>query len=210
MDFSRQKDIVPEDKLSKCTIIGVGATGRQVALLLTSIGVPELQLIDFDIVDESNIVTQGFYEEDVGAYKVDATSYHCAKINVNVVLETLIDKYKRSMDVAENIFCCVDGIQTRSHIWDCLKNSTFFIDSRVSAETVRILPVYNEETFEYYPTTLFPPEEAYVGPCTAKMTIYCANIAASLMVAQYTKFLRGMELDRDIVLNLLSSEMIVQ
>lgn len=47
------------------------------------------------------------------------------------------------------------------------------------------------------------------GSCTAKTTIYCANIAAGLMVAQFTKYLRQMPIDYDIQLNLLASELSV-
>jgi len=60
-----------------------------------------------------------------------------------------------------------------------------------------------------YPTTLFRTEEAFVGPCTAKTTIYCANIAAGLMVAQFTKYLRQLPVEADIQLNLLASELSV-
>ena len=37
--YSRQKDIVPEERINQCqaTVIGVGAIGRQVALQLTAI-----------------------------------------------------------------------------------------------------------------------------------------------------------------------------
>ena len=49
--YNRQRDIVPADRLASCraTIIGVGAIGRQVALQLTAVGIPWLQLIDFDV-----------------------------------------------------------------------------------------------------------------------------------------------------------------
>ena len=49
--YSRQRDIVPPERLMACraTVIGVGAIGRQVALQLTAMGVPWLQLIDFDV-----------------------------------------------------------------------------------------------------------------------------------------------------------------
>jgi len=48
--YSRQKDIVPAERIAaaKATVIGVGAIGRQVALQLTAMGVPWLQLVDFD------------------------------------------------------------------------------------------------------------------------------------------------------------------
>ena len=41
--YSRQADIVPRERILDCkaTIIGVGAIGRQVALQLTAIGVPQ-------------------------------------------------------------------------------------------------------------------------------------------------------------------------
>ena len=48
--YSRQKDIVPSERIAMCkaTVIGVGAIGRQVASQLTAIGIPWLQLVDFD------------------------------------------------------------------------------------------------------------------------------------------------------------------
>ena len=53
--YSRQADIVPRDRILDCkaTVIGVGAIGRQVAIQLTAIGLPVLQLIDFDTVEIS-------------------------------------------------------------------------------------------------------------------------------------------------------------
>jgi len=58
-----------------------------------------------------------------------------------------------------------------------------------------------------YPTTLFHSDEAFEGPCTAKTTIYCANIAAGLMIAQFTKYLRQLPIEPDIQLNILASEL---
>jgi len=65
--FSRQADIVPRERILECkaTVIGVGAIGRQVATQLTAIGVPWLKLIDFDVVEESNIASQGYYADDL-------------------------------------------------------------------------------------------------------------------------------------------------
>jgi sulfur carrier protein ThiS adenylyltransferase len=54
---------------------------------------------------------------------------------------------------------------------------------------------------------MFGQDRAYAGSCTAKSTVYTASIAAGLMVAQFTKWLRGLPLDRDLTLNLLSAEL---
>ena len=78
--FSRQTDLVPRDKLKDlmATVIGVGALGGQVALQLAALGVPKLQLIDFDRVEETDVTTQGYDFEDIGQLKVDATAGGCS------------------------------------------------------------------------------------------------------------------------------------
>ena len=79
----------------------------------------------------------------------------------------------------------------------------------MSAEVLRILTAFDSKSRQYYPTTLFTAQEAFTGSCTAKTTIYCANIAAGIMLCQLTKHLRGLPIDCDIQLNLLASELSV-
>ena len=208
--YSRQQDIVPAERIVDCkaTVIGVGAIGRQVALQLTAMGIPWLQLIDFDRVETPNLASQGYLEGDLGYLKVEATAVLCRRINSGVEIVPEPERFRRSMEVGNVVFCCVDRIDVRRLIWDAVKDSTsFFTDGRMSAETLRVLTACDIESRDHYPTTLFRTEEAFVGPCTAKTTIYCANIAAGLMVAQFAKYLRGLPVDPDIQLNLLASEM---
>jgi sulfur carrier protein ThiS adenylyltransferase len=58
--FQRQEDLVPRERMAdiKTTVIGVGAIGRQAALQLVAIGAPQLQIIDFDLVDLTNVTTR--------------------------------------------------------------------------------------------------------------------------------------------------------
>ena len=207
--FSRQADIVPRERILDCTatIIGVGAIGRQVALQLTAIGVPHLQLIDFDHVETSNLATQGFLQKDMKRPKVDVTAEFCREINDCLQVEVVLDRFKRMMPVGNCVFCCVDEIETRKHIWDAIKDKVnFFVDGRMSAEVLRVITACDEKSREYYPQTLFTAEQAHAGPCTAKTTIYCANIAAGFMLTQFTKYLRLLPVDPDIQVNLLASE----
>ena len=209
--YSRQKDIVPAERLATCkaTVIGVGAIGRQVALQLTAMGIPWLQLIDFDIVEESNLASQGYREIDLGDPKVEATGDLCYDINSCIKVHTVPERFRRSMEIGNIVFCCVDAIDVRRLVWESVKNRVnFFCDARMSAEVLRILTAYDLKSRKYYPTTLFAASEAFAGPCTAKTTIYCANIAAGLMLAQFTKYLRRLPIDRDIQLNLLASELV--
>ena len=66
--FARQRELVPAERLAKlcATVIGVGAIGRQVALQLAALGARQIQLIDFDQVEPTNVTTQGYLAQDVG------------------------------------------------------------------------------------------------------------------------------------------------
>lgn len=208
--YSRQKDIVPAERITQCkaTVIGVGAIGRQVALQLAAIGIPELQLVDFDSVEESNIASQGYFEEDLNQFKVDATAKLCWEINSKLQIDPHTERFRRSIKTGNVVFSCVDSIATRQLIWEAVKNKTScFIDGRMAAEVLRVITACDAKSREYYPTTLFAPEQAYSGSCTAKTTIYCANIAAGLMVSQFTKYLRNMPVEPDMQINLLASEL---
>jgi len=208
--FSRQSDIVPRQRITECTatVIGVGAIGRQVALQLAAIGVPRLQLIDFDSVEISNVASQGYFEDDLERNKIDATAESCWKINSTLEIELIPERFKRSIVTGNTVFCCVDSIATRKFIWDIVKDKTsFFCDGRMAAEVLRVVTACDEKSRQYYPQTLFAAGDAHRGACTAKSTIYCANIAAGLMLAQFTKYLRLLPVDADIQINLLASEL---
>jgi sulfur carrier protein ThiS adenylyltransferase len=208
--YSRQQDLVPMERLSRCkaTVIGVGAIGRQVALQLAAMGIPWLQLIDFDSVEASNLASQGYLQDDLGRPKVQATGDLCHQINHGLEVHEVAERFRRSSRLGDVIFSCVDKIDVRRLIWDAVKDKAdFFTDGRMSAEVLRILVAYDAASRKHYPTTLFAPEEAYAGSCTAKTTIYCANVAAGLMLAQFAKWLRRLPIDPDVSLNLLTGEL---
>ena len=207
--YSRQRDIVPPERIADCkaTVIGVGAIGRQVALQLSAMGIPWLQLVDHDKVEWSNLASQGYLEGDMGKLKVNATLELCWRMNAATQINAVPERFRRSMEIGNIVFCCVDRIDVRRLIWEAVKDRVnFYGDGRMSAEVLRVLTACDSESRKHYPTTLFNSDEAFVGPCTAKTTIYCANIAAGFMVAQFTKYLRLLPVDPDIQVNLLASE----
>ena len=208
--YSRQRDIGPLERLAQCkaTVIGVGAIGRQVALQLAAMGVPWMQVVDFDDVEESNLASQGYLENDLGRPKVEATAELARQVNQQLQVHEVNDRFRRSMDIGNVVFCSVDRIETRQLIWRAVENRvSFFADGRMSAEVLRILTACDPASRKHYPTTLFTAGEAYAGACTAKATIYCANISAGFMIAQFTKWLRSLPIDADVQVNLLSMEM---
>jgi sulfur carrier protein ThiS adenylyltransferase len=77
-------------------------------------------------------------------------------------------------------------------------------------EVIRVLVATEETGRDHYPTTLFRQQEAQPGRCTARSTIYTANIAAGLMLHQFARWLRGQAVDTDISLNLLAGELVAR
>lgn len=210
--FVRQHDLVPPDRLQEvsATVIGVGAIGRQVALQLAAIGIRRLQLIDFDTVELSNVTTQGYHMAEVGTLKVLATERVVREIDPAIEVATVADRFRPRHQPSEAVFCCVDAIATRAAIWQALgKRISFWADGRMLGEVVRILVVTEGDGLNYYGTTLFQVDEAQPGRCTSRSTIYTANIAAGLMLHQFTRWLRSTAVDRDLTLNLLGTELVL-
>ena len=208
--FVRQADLVPQTRLAglSITVIGVGAIGRNLSLQLAAIGARRLQLVDFDHVDETNITTQGYWRQDLGLPKVAALGRTLTAIEPQLQLDLIPDRFRPQHPIGDVVFCCVDSIETRTAIWRAVKTRTqFWADGRMRGEVLRILTATEETSQQHYGTTLFTAAEAQAGSCTAKSTLYAATIAAGLMVHQFTRWLRGLAIDRDLSLNLLASEL---
>lgn len=205
--FVRQKDLVPERiQTIPITVVGCGAIGRQVAIMLGAMGSNNLILVDFDIVDETNRTTQGYLAADVGRPKVEALSlYLQAGLGVGV-LETHNSSYTGKMS-SPYMFCCVDSIETRKIIWETARQALFYCDGRMLGETIRVITATDKEHKDYYPKTLFKAAEAVSGSCTARSTIYAASCAAALMVQQFVQYLRGQYVNRDLILNLFAADL---
>lgn len=207
--YIRQRDIIPVETLrnADATIVGVGAVGRQVALQMAAMGIGHITLVDFDMVSVENLASQGFMEDDIGRPKVTAVADLCRRINSEISVTPVCDRFKRSMATSKLFMCCVDSITTRSFIWNNLVSKVeFFCDTRMSAEVARVIVVDSDKTCARYSSTLFDASESYVGTCTAKSTIYCSNILAGMAVASVRKHLTGIINDFDVIFNIMTNE----
>ena len=142
--FERQAELVPQDRLAglTATVIGVGAIGRAVTLQLAAIGVPRLQLIDFDTVEPTNVTTQGYGWTECGQLKVEALQQALQRQVPDVTIETIADRFRAHQPVGDAIFCCVDSISVRATIWRAVKDRCrFWADGRMLGEVLRVLAV---------------------------------------------------------------------
>jgi adenylyltransferase/sulfurtransferase len=75
-------------KASRVLMIGTGGLGSPLGLYLAAAGIGKLGLVDFDVVDESNLHRQVLYaESDVGRPKIEAAAERLHGVNPHVELE---------------------------------------------------------------------------------------------------------------------------
>ena len=138
-------------------------------------------MIDFDHVEPANLGPQAYRETDVGRSKVEATAELSRQLNPGLSVEPIAERFARHLQLTPVVFCCVDSITTRRHIWNALQDRVeCYIDGRMAAEVLRIITVIDAVARHSYPETLFQEHEALRETCTARSTIYCANVAAGL------------------------------
>lgn len=75
-------------KKGKVAIAGLGGLGSNIAVMLARIGVGHLVLVDFDIVEPSNLNRQSYYVRHLGMPKTSALKEQIEEINPFIEIET--------------------------------------------------------------------------------------------------------------------------
>jgi len=85
---------------SRVAIVGCGGLGSNVAAMLLRSGVRTLTLIDFDVVEESNLNRQLFFRDQIGRPKTEALAETLLRIDPGALL-TLHTRRVTADDVAD-------------------------------------------------------------------------------------------------------------
>ena len=198
--FSRQVKIkwFDQKKISNCNcmIVGCGGIGTWTAIQLTMLGIRKLILVDMDLVEESNLNRQFYYEEDINKYKVTALQEKLQKINSKLKIMTFTkpiqELSKNEYKNIDFVFDCLDNIPTREYLAKlCWDNKIPFIHSACSDVIGEVQLVVNKKT---KPMREYPPElkesterksckDFDLSVCTTNM------IVASLQVDKFLNYL---------------------
>jgi len=99
-------------KAAKVLCIGTGGLGSPIALYLAAAGVGTLGLVDFDIVDFSNLQRQILHgTKDVGRKKLNSARERIKDVNPNteVVLHDAMFQSENAMEIVEPYDIVIDG-----------------------------------------------------------------------------------------------------
>jgi molybdopterin/thiamine biosynthesis adenylyltransferase/rhodanese-related sulfurtransferase/molybdopterin converting factor small subunit len=99
-------------KAASVLLVGTGGLGSPLALYLTAAGVGRIGLVDYDVVDETNLQRQVIhYTSDVGKLKLDSAAAKLSDINPHLIIEkhnTPLTS-ENALDILEDYDVIIDG-----------------------------------------------------------------------------------------------------
>jgi adenylyltransferase/sulfurtransferase len=99
-------------KNARVLLIGTGGLGAPLGLYLAAAGVGHLGLVDFDVVDFTNLQRQvTFGSSDVGKPKTEAARTRLSNLNPDIQIETFATKLtsENALEIFRNFDVVVDG-----------------------------------------------------------------------------------------------------
>jgi molybdopterin/thiamine biosynthesis adenylyltransferase/rhodanese-related sulfurtransferase len=186
-------------KNAKVLCVGAGGLGSPALLYLAAAGVGTLGIVDFDIVDESNLQRQIIHgQSDVGRLKAESAAASVREVNpnVNVVIHNVALTTDNVMDIFSGYDLIVDGTDNfatrymvndaavllgKPYVW----GSIYRFDGQASVFWSEHGPCYRC----LYPE---PPPPGMVPSCAegGVLGVLCASIG-SIQVNEAIKLITG-------------------
>lgn len=208
LDISRHRELIDTEKFNhKVTVVGAGATGSFVVLALAKLGIKNIEVYDFDIVEEHNIANQLYSIHDVGKKKVVALKEY-VKSNTGIDISIVEERFTNQR--VEGYLCVmVDTMDSRKEIFNNsikLKPSVILaIEPRMGLDMMRL---YNIEplrisSHKAYEDTLYGDDTAEVSACGNSMSVITSSLlVASYVVRQIINHFNDVPLHNEILLDL--------
>ncbi|HWE90853.1 MAG TPA: adenylyltransferase/sulfurtransferase MoeZ [Pseudonocardiaceae bacterium] len=186
-------------KNAKVLVVGAGGLGSPALLYLAAAGVGTLGIVDFDVVDESNLQRQVIHgQSDIGRPKAESARDKIAEINpfVKVNLHQVHLNSENALDIFADYDLILDGTDNfatrylvndaavllgKPYVW----GSIFRFEGQVSVFWEEHGPQYRD----LYPE---PPPPGMVPSCAegGVLGVLCASIG-SIMVTEAVKLITG-------------------
>lgn len=200
MNFNRQIQAFDpiEHKHKRVDVIGAGATGSHVTLLLAKIGMENIHVWDSDRIEEHNIPNQLYSVDQVGEKKVIALK-EVVKLNTGIEISVHDELVGLQEDIqfGDIVFLLVDTMKDRKDIWEkyikLRVRTQLLIETRMGQETGRIysLSPINNQHIEGWEGTLYGDEETVSSLCGTTVSIITTTwLISSIAVGQLIKWLK--------------------
>ncbi|WP_116244035.1 adenylyltransferase/sulfurtransferase MoeZ [Nocardiopsis sp. FIRDI 009] len=186
-------------KNAKVLVVGAGGLGSPALLYLAAAGVGTLGIIDFDVVDESNLQRQIIHgQSDVDRPKAESARDSIKEVNPNV--EVVLHQERLESDNALDIFAGydlildgTDNFATRYLVNDaCVLLNKPYVWGSIYRFDGQVSVFWNEYGPQYRDLYPEPPPPGMVPSCAegGVLGVLCASIG-SVMVNEAIKLITG-------------------
>jgi molybdopterin/thiamine biosynthesis adenylyltransferase len=207
LDVRRHMELFdPHTFNTPITVIGCGATGSWLTLALAKLGITNITVWDYDIVEEHNIPNQVFGLPDVGESKVGQLYQHIewtTGTKINIVNKAFTDARLSGI-----VFLMVDSMKARKEIFDNsikMKNAVkLLVEPRMGLNEGRIYNVNPTDLnhIKRYEDCWYSDEDAEVSACGTSQTVITTALTVSAWCArQLINFHADIELDNEILID---------
>ncbi|NVM52838.1 MAG: HesA/MoeB/ThiF family protein [Candidatus Helarchaeota archaeon] len=182
---------------SSVLVVGAGGLGCPVSVYLTAAGIGKLGLLDFDVVDISNLQRQILhFTKDVGEPKTISAAEKLRSLNPNIIIQTIETRLtpKNAREIVKQYDYVIDGsdnFATKYIINDAciIENIPFTIAGILKFEG-QILTVIPKQTSCYRCIFPAPPPPGMVPSCSqAGVFGAIPGIIGSIQASETIKYL---------------------
>lgn len=200
-DYSRQQEAFEVQTFrTPVHVIGAGATGSWVVLMLAKMGIQDIHVWDYDVVEEHNLPNQAFFTKDISSPKA-STIAAIAMEGGNDTVTWHNEKVTGSQRLSGIVFMLTDTMSSRKEIWEKaikLKPSVkLLIETRMDLKGgfIYCINPVSMPQIKQYEQTFYSDEEAAVSACgTSQSLIATALDISAKAVWQLINFHNGNEL----------------
>lgn len=207
MDYIRQLELLDPKQIKNksITLVGAGATGSHIALMLAQLGWGDnlqgqgiLKVFDGDVVEEHNLANQIYESSHIGKPKVEALKEIILRkcgFEIEVHNEMITDQINIR---STYVFLLTDTMSSRKEIFDkCLKYSfdtDLIIETRMGLREGRVYAFspHDGDHVKAWQDSLYNDEEAETSMCGASSSIittavFLSSLACSRVVQHFNQ-----------------------
>lgn len=183
---------------SSVLVVGAGGLGSPVLMYLAAAGIGRLGIIDYDVVDVTNLQRQIVHgEDDIGKPKVESAREAVAALNPSVTV--VVHQEKLTKNNADGLVCrydfiidCCDNYEAKYLLNDvCVAENKAYSHGAILAmrgEAMTFVPGHADYR-RVFPAP--PAEGEYPNPAQAGVLGSVAGVIGSIQATEAIKYLIG-------------------
>ena len=183
--YLRNKDLINQSFLGEVTVIGAGGIASALVTILAQMGFKKFHIWDNDKLEEHNLSTTAYPEHLLGMYKVECATVSINQFNEEADITQYVKRWEPGDYLSNIVLLTPDNMETRLDVhmdWKRNKNRKALIDMRMGALTMEVISVDKDN--DIFGKTWKPSNKISDEACTAKHTIFTANVVAGLGASQ--------------------------